>query len=180
MIHASLIYCQLNKKSWSFKGPHWEGLGAGEEGDDRGWVGWMASLTRWTRVWVNSRSCWWTGRPGVLRFMGSQRVGHNWETELNWNELKHSAGVQPWWIQGNSKGRRNWRPRKDLFNYRYKERLEKNSVVRKSVEKRGWITWFTWDTNKALRQEVCTTYVGHRSLSILPKERRHWGLLVRA
>ena len=45
--------------------------------------GWMASLTRWTWVWVNSGSWWWTGRPGVLRFMGSQRVGHDW-TELNW------------------------------------------------------------------------------------------------
>ena len=44
----------------------WEGLGAGGEGDDRGWDGWMASLTRWTRVWVNSGSWWWTGRPGVL------------------------------------------------------------------------------------------------------------------
>ena len=48
--------------------------------------GWMASLTRWTRVWVNSGSWWWTGRPGVLRFMGSQRVGHDWTTELNWTE----------------------------------------------------------------------------------------------
>ena len=62
----------------------WEGLGAGGEGDDRGWDGWMASLTRCTWVWVNSRSCWWTGRPGVLRFMGSQRVRHDWATELNW------------------------------------------------------------------------------------------------
>ena len=63
----------------------WEGLGAGEEGDNRGWDGWMASLTRWTWVWVNSGSWWWTGRPGMLWFMGSQRVGHNWATELNWN-----------------------------------------------------------------------------------------------
>ena len=62
----------------------WEGLGAGVEGDDRGWDGWMASPTRWTWVWVNSGSLWWTGRPGVLRFMGSQRVGHDWVTELNW------------------------------------------------------------------------------------------------
>ena len=60
----------------------WEGLRAGGEGDDRGWDGWMASLTRWTWVWVNPRSWWWTGRPGVLRFMGSQRVGHDWVTEL--------------------------------------------------------------------------------------------------
>ena len=64
----------------------WEGLGAGGEGDDRGWDGWMASLTQWTWVWANSGSWWWTGRPGVLRFMGSQRVGHNWATELNWTE----------------------------------------------------------------------------------------------
>ena len=61
----------------------WEGLGAGGEGDNRGWDGWMASLTWWTWVWVNSRSWCWTGRPGVLRFMGLQRVGHDWVTELN-------------------------------------------------------------------------------------------------
>ena len=54
---------------------------------DRGWDGWMAALTQWTWVWVNSRSWWWTGRPGVLRFMGSQRAGHDW---LNWTELRHS------------------------------------------------------------------------------------------
>ena len=65
----------------------WEGLGAGGEGDDRGWGGWMASPTRWAWVWVDSGSVWWTGRPGVLRFMGSQRVGHDWETELNWTEI---------------------------------------------------------------------------------------------
>ena len=52
--------------------------------------GWMASLTRRTRVWVNSGSWWWTGRPGVLRFMGSQRVGHDWATELNWTELNET------------------------------------------------------------------------------------------
>ena len=69
---------------------HWtrlwcgEGLGAGGEGDDRGWDGWMASWTWWTWVWVNSGRWWWTGRPGVLRFMGLQRVGHDWVTELNW------------------------------------------------------------------------------------------------
>ena len=62
----------------------WEGLGAKGEGDDRGWDGWMASLTRWTWAWVNFGSWWWTGRPGVLRFLGSQRVGHDWTTELNW------------------------------------------------------------------------------------------------
>ena len=61
-------------------------LGAGGEGDDRGWDGWMASLTWWAWVWVNSRSLWWTGRPGVLWFMGSQRARHDWATELNLSE----------------------------------------------------------------------------------------------
>ena len=65
----------------------WEGLGAWGKGDERGWDGWMASLTRWTWVWENSGRWWWTGRPGMLRFMGSQRVGHNWATEQNWTEL---------------------------------------------------------------------------------------------
>ena len=66
----------------------WEELEAGEEGDDRGWDGWMASPTWWTWVWVNSGSWWWTGRPGMLQFMGSQRVGpalSDW-TGLNWTE----------------------------------------------------------------------------------------------
>ena len=63
------------------------GTGGRKRRDDRGWDGWMASLTRWTWVWVNSRSWWRTGRPGVLQFMGSQRVRHDWVTELNWTEL---------------------------------------------------------------------------------------------
>ena len=71
----------------------WEGLGAGGEGDDRGWNGWMTSPTGWTWVWVNSGSWWWTGRPGVLRFMGSQRVGHDWVTELNWAERKFHVTI---------------------------------------------------------------------------------------
>ena len=61
----------------------WEGLGAKGKGDDRGWDGWVAPPTRRMWVWVNSRSWWWTGRPGVLRFMRSQRVRHYWATELN-------------------------------------------------------------------------------------------------
>ena len=62
----------------------WEGLGAGGEGDYRGWDGWMASPTQWTWVWVNSGHWWWTGRSGVLRFLGLQRVRHGCATELNW------------------------------------------------------------------------------------------------
>jgi len=67
------------KRPW-----HWEGLKTGGEGDDRGWDGWIASLTWWTQVWASSGSWWWTGRPGVLRFMGSQS-----QTQLsNWTEFK--------------------------------------------------------------------------------------------
>ena len=66
------------KRPW-----RWEWLKAGRKGDDKGWDGWMASLTQWSWVWVNSGNMSWTGRPGVLQSMGSQRVRHNWVTELN-------------------------------------------------------------------------------------------------
>ena len=76
---------QHHSSKASILGPwFWEGLGAGGEGDDIGWDGWMASPTQWTWVWVNSGSLWWTGRPGVLQFMGSQRAGHDWVTD--WTE----------------------------------------------------------------------------------------------
>ena len=58
---------------------------------------WMASPTQWTWVWVDSRSWWWTGRPGMLRFMGSQRVGHNWATELNWTD-SHGLSIAFLWV----------------------------------------------------------------------------------
>ena len=71
----------------------WEWLKVGEERDDRGWVGWMASPTQWTLVWVNSGSWWWTGKPGVLQSMGSQRVGHDWVTGLNWRTSNHRVPI---------------------------------------------------------------------------------------
>ena len=74
------------KRPW-----RWERLKAGGEEEDRGWDGWMASPTQWTWVWVDSRSWWWTGRPGMLQFMGSKRVRHNWATELNWTELSFAT-----------------------------------------------------------------------------------------
>ena len=64
----------------------------GGEGDDRGRGGWMTSPTQWTWVWVSSGSWWWTGRPGVLQSMGSQRVRNDWATELNWTESR----TYPW------------------------------------------------------------------------------------
>ena len=82
----------------------WERLKVGGEGDNRGWDGWMASRTQWTWVWVNSRSWWWTGRPGVLQSTGSQRVAHDWATELNWDHQGLEArcrvpGSSPVWKQ---------------------------------------------------------------------------------
>ena len=70
------------KRSWC-----WEWLKAGREGDDRGWDGWVALQTLWTWIWVSSWSLSWTGRPGVLQSMGSQRVRHNSATELNSTEF---------------------------------------------------------------------------------------------
>ena len=61
-----------------------------------GWDGWMASLTRWTWVWVNSGSWWGTGRPGVLWFMGSQRVRYNWATDLIWCDMESLSRVRTW------------------------------------------------------------------------------------
>ena len=73
----------------------WERLRAGGEGDDdKGWDGWLASSTHWTWVWVDPESWWWTGRPGVLRFMGSQRVGHDWATELNCYICEAKCSIQ--------------------------------------------------------------------------------------
>ena len=82
----------------------WEGLGAGAEGDNRGWDCWMASLTWWMWVWVNSGIWWWTGRPAVLRFMGSQRVGHDWATDLIWSDLIGSHYFAVWRCQPLSLG----------------------------------------------------------------------------
>ena len=85
-----LILCPHDAKSWLI----WKDPDAGKDwGNDRGWDGWMASLTHWTWIRVNSGSWWWTGRPGVLWFMGSQRVGHNWATELNGTEVRHSLDL---------------------------------------------------------------------------------------
>ena len=66
------------------------------EGDDRGWEGWMASPTQWTWIWANSMSWWLTGKPGVLHSMGSQRVRHNWVTELNWMLWSKSYHLTTW------------------------------------------------------------------------------------
>ena len=82
--------------------------GAGGEGDDRGWDGWMASPTWWAWDWVNSGSLWWTGRPGVLWFMGSQRVGHDWATELNWTEYSIVSMYHIFFLQASTDRHLGW------------------------------------------------------------------------
>ena len=72
----------------------WERLKAGGEGDDRGCDGWMSSPTWSTWVWASSGSWWWTGKPGILKSTGSQRVRHDWATELNWTDLKDTRKRQ--------------------------------------------------------------------------------------
>ena len=82
---ASILW-PLDEERTHWKRPwFWERLKAEGKGGDRGWGGWMASSTQWTWVWVNSGSCWWAGRPGVLPSIGSQRVWHDWATELDWS-----------------------------------------------------------------------------------------------
>ena len=81
---ATPIFWTPDVKNWLiWKHPD-AGLKKGGEGDDRGWDGWMASLTQLTWAWVSSRSWWWTGKPDVLQSMGPQRLGHDWAIELNW------------------------------------------------------------------------------------------------
>ena len=77
MTHLKRLWCWKRLKGRSRRG-------------HRGWDSWMASPTQWTWVWVNSGSWRWTGRPGVLQFMGSQRVGHEGATELNWAGKNHT------------------------------------------------------------------------------------------
>ena len=79
-------------KSWFTR--CWERLKAGGEGDDRGWDGWMASLTQWTWVEASSGRWWRTGKCGVLQSMGSQRVRHNWATE---QQQSMNEGMFPFW-----------------------------------------------------------------------------------
>ena len=83
------IFQPIDVKSWLIRKDPLAGKDGRQEGkgDNRGWDGWMASLIRWTWVWVNSGSWWWIGRPGMLRFMGLQRVGHDWATDLIWSDL---------------------------------------------------------------------------------------------
>ena len=118
----------------------WGRLRAGGQGDNRGWDGWMASPTQWTWVWVNSGSWWWTGRPDVLQFMGSQRVRHDWATELNWTFTSGKSRHWPWyssWVScslgiSNTHSHHQGHP---MYSnkYTYLGLISKSQLLRKSV-----------------------------------------------
>ena len=85
------------KRPW-----YWERLKAGVKGDDRGWDGWMALLmTQWTWIWASSGSWWWTGKPGMLKSTGSQRVRCNWVTEQQQQRggAKYSSVLWSFWLE---------------------------------------------------------------------------------
>ena len=103
----------------------WERLQVRGEGDDRGWDGWMASLTWWTWVWVGSGSWWWTEKPGMLQSTGSQRIRHDWATELNWGHLggpypRISVLMRRDQDTDRHRGKTLWRYRKETATYKPK------------------------------------------------------------
>ena len=140
----------LWKRPWC-----WERLKAGGEGDDRGWDGWMASLTQWTWVWVNSRSWWWTGRPGMLQSLGLQRVGPDWATELNWTDAEAPIlwppAVKSWLIGKDPDAGKDWRQKE--------KRMREDEMV-------GWHHWLNehefkqtlGDTDGQRSLECCSSW----------------------
>ena len=133
----------------------WERLGAGGEGDDRGWDGWMASPTGWPWVWVNSGSWWWTGRPGMLRFMGLQRVGHDWATELNWTMW--SSKSTPGYIFEKENEKANL---KRYMDFSVHTIVIYNSHDMKAAINRWWITKMRYTHNEIL--------LNHKKKEMLP------------
>ena len=102
--------------------------------EEKGWDGWMASPTQWTWVWVNSGSWWWTGRPGVLQFMGSQRVGHDWATELT---LKITNTMFKTWTQSYFEVDKHFYHKEGFYNKSENSESEGRSVVSDSLRSHG-------------------------------------------
>ena len=139
----------------------WERLRVGGEGDDRGWHGWMTSPTQWTWVWVDSGSWRWTGRPGVLWFMGSQR--HDWATELNWTEAEVLIRWPP--------DAKSWLTEKVLM------RGKIEGTRRRGQERMRWLNSITnsMDINLSKFQEtVKDMEVWHAAVHGLQRVRHDW------
>ena len=117
--------------------------------------GWMASLTQWTCVCVNSRSWWWTGRPGLLQSMGSQRVGHDWATELNCHQVAAGLPCGRWASELFSD---IWRQVRNPDIYK----KSKYRVREHPAWARVWFRWFVWVTRRqqALRSGL---FLGSRA-----------------
>ena len=119
----------------------------------------MASLTRWTRLWVNSGSCWWTGRPGVLLFMGSQRVGHNWVTELTQSNLQIQCNL--------------YQTTNDIFhrartkNFIICMETPKTLNSQRNLEKEEW----SWKNQLAWFQTILQSYSHQDSMVLAQKEK---------
>ena len=93
-VETNILATWCNKLTHLKRPWYWEKLKAGGEGNDGEWDSWMASPAWWTWVWASSGSQWWTGKPGMLQSMGSQRVEHYWVTALNWTDWV------AWWLSG--------------------------------------------------------------------------------
>ena len=105
-----------------------------EKGITRGWDGWMASPTQWTWVWVNSGSWWWTGRPGMLRSQVSQRVRHDWVTELSWPDFSKADNLtETMWINKISELHKAFKKKKNVSNTKIK------NIGSKTISGRGLI-----------------------------------------
>ena len=114
-------------KNWLIgKDPDAGKLKAEGEGDDRGWDGWMASPTQWTWVWASSRNWWWTGKPGVLQSMGSQRVGHDWVTKLNLIILRIKLEF--------------WKMRTRNYYFHSEKKAKRNDAMNPEEGRLGWAT----------------------------------------
>ena len=122
------------------------------EGDNRGWDGWMASLTQWRWVWVNSGIWWWTGRSGVLQSMGSRIVRHNWATELYWTESLITDFLL-WVMLPLFSELKDTKPRRPLRPIPFFSRCEKwNPAVDKLKQlvhdRLRLVTWFLFGSTK--------------------------------
>ena len=136
------ILWPLNVKSWLI----WKDPDAGrdwgqEEKGTTGWEGWMASPTQWTWVWVDSRSSWWTGRPGVLRFMGSQRVRHDW-TELNWTDWMRGDGKR-YSMQVGIKRKLEWQY-SDKVDFKIKAVTKDKKIILKNNQEINSRRYYNW------------------------------------
>ena len=141
----------------------WERLKAGGEAGDRGWDGWMASPTQWTWVWVGLESWWWTGKPGVLQSMGSQRVGHNWAIELNWrimvslseSQLVVSDSLQPHGLcPWNSSGQNTGMGRLSLLLKIFPTQRLNPGLVLESLERVRWTSYDGIAINHGKKNQV--------------------------